>query len=329
MSIIEKAVDKLADKDEQPKERTRLPEAMLEQADDELLDSLTSERVDETLSPDDVPEDSAVVPADGAAAGGARKQRPEFPRQTLKHAEIGFARLDAAGIITPETTRTTLVEQFRAIKRPLLMKAGRRSRVMVHNGNLMLVTSSLPGEGKTFTAINLAMSIVMELDHTVLLVDADVAKGDATRVLGIEETEGLVDYLAQPERSLSELLVKTSIEKLTVLPAGRPRSNDTELLASEDMRTLAEELARRYADRIIVFDSPPLLAASGASVLTQLAGQTVLVVEAVRTPQSAIREALGMLRSVQNVGLVLNKSRGDAGPGYLYGQYYPHGTGQT
>ena len=133
---------------------------------------------------------------------------------------------------------------------------------------------------------------------------------------------------SQPERSLSELLVRTSIEKLTVLPAGRPRANVTELLASEDMRALCNELATRYSDRVVIFDSPPLLAASGASVLTHLVGQTVLVVEAVRTAQSAIQEALNMVRSIHNVGLVLNKSRGDTGAGYQYGQYYPHGSDQ-
>jgi protein-tyrosine kinase len=166
------------------------------------------------------------------------------------------------------------------------------------------------------------MSIAMELDHSVLLIDADVVKSDVSRLLGIEEAEGLSDFLAQPERALSEFLVKTDIPKLTVLPAGHPRANVTELFASDQMRQLVEEFGRRYTDRIVIMDSPPLLATSGAGVLAHLVGQTVFVVEAVRTPQSAIEEALGQLKSVRNVGLVLNKSRSKDGLGHQYGSYY-------
>ena len=254
----------------------------------------------------------------------AKKNRPEFPRQTLNNVTLNLARLDTAGIITPESKRAALVEQFRAIKRPILMKASSSSDSRVPNGNLVLVTSAVPGEGKTFTTINLAMSIAMELDHTVLLVDADVAKSDVSRLFDLEEAEGLTDYLAQPERALSEFLVGTDIEKLTVLPAGRPRANVTELLASDHMRNLVNQFGQRYTDRMVVIDSPPLLAASGASILAHLVGQTVFVVEAIRTPQSALEEALSQLSSVRNVGLVLNKSRSKDGLGYQYGSHYAH-----
>ena len=253
-------------------------------------------------------------------------KRPEFPRQTLKHASIDLERLAAAGIITPETHQASLVEQFRIIKRPIIMKAAQTGAGRVPNGNLVLVTSAVPGEGKTYTAINLAMSIAAELDHTVLLVDADPAKSDVSRMLGIQEAEGLMDYLAQSTRALSELLVKTDVAKLSVLPSGAPRANTTELLASEDMRRFADELAARYSDRIVIFDSPPLLATSSAGVLARLVGQTVMVVEAIRTPQGALREALELLEPIHNVGLVLNKSRESFGPGYQYGQYYGYGS---
>jgi receptor protein-tyrosine kinase len=135
-----------------------------------------------------------------------------------------------------------------------------------------------------------------------------------------------MDFLEQPERALSEFLVRTDIDKLTVLPAGRPRANVTELLASEQMRQLVDEFGRRYTDRIVIIDSPPLLATSGAGVLSHLAGQTVFVVEAVRTPQSAIEEALGQLKDIRNVGLVLNKSRGKDSLGHQYGSYYAKGS---
>ena len=257
------------------------------------------------------------------------KNRPDFPRKTLKRVSIDLERLATAGIITPETQQTSLLEQFRIIKRPVVMKAAQSGAARVPNGNLVLVTSAVPGEGKTFTAVNLAMSIATELDHTVLLVDADPDKSDVSRVLGIEEVEGLMDYLAQPTRALSELLVKTDVAKLSVLPSGQPRANTTELLASEDMRRFADELAARYSDRIVVFDSPPLLATSGAGVLARLVGQTVMVVEAIRTPQGALREALELLKPIHNVGLVLNKSRESFGPGYQYGQYGGYGSSRA
>ena len=256
------------------------------------------------------------------------RKRPEFPRKTLKHVALDFERLDAAGIVTPETENTALLEQFRIIKRPLLRNAAPASVNRVPNGNLVLVTSAVPGEGKTYTAINLAMSIATELDHTVLLVDADPDRSDISRMLGIQETEGLMDIVAQPSRALSELLVKTDMEKLTVLPSGQSRANNTELLASEDMSRLTDELARRYEDRIVILDSPPLLAASGASVLACLVGQTVMVVEAIRTPQSALLEALEMLEPIPHVGLVLNKSR--QGDTLLhYGQYGGYGSSKA
>ncbi len=254
------------------------------------------------------------------------RKRPEFPRKTLKHVALDFERLDSAGIITPETNNTALLEQFRIIKRPLLRNAAPGSVNRVPNGNLLLVTSAVAGEGKTYTAINLAMSIATELDHTVLLVDADPHTSDVSRVLGIQETEGLMDFLAEPGRALSELLVKTDMEKLTVLPSGQSRANNTELLASEEMSRLTDELARRHQDRIVILDSPPLLAASGARVLSHLAGQTVMVVEAIRTPQGALLEALELLRPIPHVGLVLNKSREGGGSGYQYGQYGGYGS---
>jgi len=310
MSIIEKALDKSEDKGA-PRQKPARPAG-----------ARRSEPAREPSPLPDIIEDHPA-PADPERLA-ARKHRPEFPRQTLKKVTLNLKRLDTAGIITPDSKRGALIEQFRVIKRPVLMKASPSSDKRVPNGNLVLVTSAIPGEGKTFTAVNLAMSIAMELDHTVLLVDADVAKSDVSRLLGVQESEGLSDYLAQPERALSEFLIGTDIEKLAVLPAGRPRANVTELLASEHMRNLVDQFGRRYTDRIVVIDSPPLLAASGASILAHLVGQTVFVVEAIRTPQSAVEEALGQLSAVRNVGLVLNKSRSKDGLGYQYGSYYAH-----
>lgn len=345
MSIIEKALDKLESKGDARREREPLegqarrqqrpgqpastPVAGEEvaggsarQVDTNIADNLSS-------APAKSPAVTASTRAPAALVDEQWKddgKRPEFPRKTLKHLALDFERLEDSGIITPETKNKALLEQFRIIKRPLLRNAAAGNINRLPNGNLLLVTSAIPGEGKTYTAINLAMSIATELDHTVLLVDADPDKGDVSRMLGIHETEGLMDFVAQPERALSELLVKTDMDKLTVLPSGASRSNNTELLASDDMSRLADELARRYDDRIVILDSPPLLATSGASVLAHLVGQTVMVVEAIRTPQSALLEALAMLKPIQNVGLVLNKSRDGDGSGFQYGAYGGYGS---
>ncbi len=323
MSIIEKALDKSAGQEEPRKRRARPKEPPLQNSPPQSTPTAGRDERVHAEPPLLDPLKQPLIEPDPAPTA-TKKRRPEVTRKTLKQVTLNLARLNAAGIITPDSRRAELVEQFRAIKRPLLMKAAQSSDKRVPKGNLVLVTSAVPREGKTFTAVNLAMSIAMELDHTVLLVDADVAKSDVSRLLGIQESEGLADYLAQPERSLSELLITTDIPKLAVLPAGRQRTNITELLASDHMRNLVDEFGRRYPDRIVVIDSPPLLAASGASVLAHLVGQTVLVVEAIRTPQSAVREALSLLTDVRNVGLVLNKNRGNQGLVYQYGSYYAH-----
>jgi len=191
---------------------------------------------------------------------------------------------------------------------------------------MIMVTSALPGEGKTFTSINLAMSIAMEMDKTVLLIDADVAKPVVTARLGVEAEAGLIDVLLDDGLTLPDVLLRTDIPKLTLLPSGRRHVHSTELLASERMRQLTLELSNRYSDRIVIFDSPPLLLTSEARVLAGLMGQIVLVTEESRTPQHAVKEAAGMLDDNEIVGIVMNKGthRKDS-DGYGGYGYYPYG----
>jgi receptor protein-tyrosine kinase len=188
-----------------------------------------------------------------------------------------------------------------------------------------MVTSSLPGEGKSFTAINLAISMAMEMDRTVLLVDADVAKPRVPEYLGIHADKGLLDVLQDKDLKLSDVLIKTDIAKLTVLPAGRTYKRATELLASAAMTRLVEDIGNRYPDRIILFDSPPLLATSESSVLATHMGQIVMVVEAERTSQEAVREALSHIHSCEVVGMLLNKTTPTPGADYYYGYYGSYG----
>jgi len=190
-----------------------------------------------------------------------------------------------------------------------------------------MVTSPLANEGKTFCTINLAISMAMEMERTVLLVDADVAKPSVPAVLGIKVEKGLMDVLFQEGADLSDVLCRTNIDKLTLLPAGKGRHHATEMLASDTMGAMLQEMAERYNDRIIIFDSPPLLAASEASVLATRMGQIVMVVEAGKTTEAALKESLNRIESCRNVGLLLNKIEG-AGLGYGgYGYGYGYGYG--
>ena len=189
-----------------------------------------------------------------------------------------------------------------------------------------MVTSAMPGEGKSFTAINLAVSIAMELDHTVLLVDADVSRPSVLRHLGLAPERGLMDVLTGDVDDLGDVLLRTNIEKLSILPAGMPHPRATELLASDSMNQLLEQIAKRYPDRIIVFDSPPLLVTTEARVLATHMGQIVVVVEAERTTQGSVRQALGTIDACPVKLMVLNKSR-RAGAGSYYGYGYGYGYG--
>ena len=243
-----------------------------------------------------------------------------------KKINIDLIALAAAGYVTPNSPRTTATDQFRVIKRPLLENATGKGASIIENGNLIMVTSSLPGEGKSFTAINLAMSLAMELNHTVLLVDADVARPSIMKKLGLEPAPGLLDLLLDKKIELSDVLLKTNVPKLTLLPTGVPHPRATELLASEAMTLLLEDLGRRYSDRIIIFDSPPLLLTTEARVLATHMGQIVMVVQAEKTLQSQVQHALSTIKNCAVKLMVLNQARtrglGAYGYGYGYGYGY-------
>jgi receptor protein-tyrosine kinase len=238
---------------------------------------------------------------------------------------INLARLHRMGVVAPDAEKSQIAEEFRIIKRPLIANAFGQGAARVKNGNLIMVTSSLPGEGKSFCAINLAISMAMEMDRTVLLVDADVAKPRVPEYLGIHADKGLLDVLQDRDLKLSDVLIRTDIAKLTVLPAGRTYKRATELLASAAMTRLVEDIGNRYPDRIILFDSPPLLATSEASVLATHMGQIVMVVEAEKTSQEAVREALSHIQSCEVVGMLLNKTTPTPGADYYYGYYGSYG----
>ena len=213
-------------------------------------------------------------------------------------------------------------DEYRRIKRPLLSNAFGKTAQLVDKGNLILVTSSVPGEGKTYTAINLALSIAQERDHTVLLIDCDVTRQGVSQVMGISDKPGLVDILVSDSFTVGDTILRTDVAELCVISAGKQNEYVTELLASQRMQKVVEEIGARYDDRVIIFDAPPLLSTPQTQVLTGLVGQVVFVIEAGKTPQSHVEEALKMIPQDQATGLVMNKSEGIISRGGYYSGYY-------
>jgi receptor protein-tyrosine kinase len=271
--------------------------------------------------------DTGPAPATVQAATAATPPQPSpAARKSSRLASIDFERLKARGFVTPGGERTRIGEEFRILKRPLLLTAFGATDEVVPNGHLIMVASARPKEGKTFTAVNLAVSIATERDVTVLLVDADIMNPSVPSVLGIESGKGLVDVLSDDKLDLSEVLIRTDLGNLSVLPAGSPHPAANELLASDKMARLVDDMAKRYSDRIIIFDAPPVLASSETSVLSLHVGQILFVVEAEQTPRRAVDSALELVSRCKNIRLVLNKTRSLSRTeqfGSYYGHYYP------
>ena len=253
-----------------------------------------------------------------AANGKQDAARRTAPDADIRHIDINFAKPQGARISSrPMPARRRSPRNFAS-------SSGRSSATpsaaaRVKHGNLVMVTSALPSEGKTFTSLNLALSIATEIDSTVLLVDGDVAHPSIPEIIGAPHGPGLLDLLTRDDLDFADALVKTNIEKLSLLPAGTRHRRSTELLASEQMASLLREIASRYRDRIIIFDSPPLLATTEARVLATNMGQIVMVVAADATSQHAVNQALATIEGCEIVLMVLNKaSRTDVGTYYGY-----------
>lgn len=241
-----------------------------------------------------------------------------------KQVVINWGKLAEEGFVDNNNTKSQLAEEFRVIKRPLVNNAQGAKDNGIGRSNLILICSSLPGEGKTFVSINLALSIANERDKSVLLIDADVEKPSISKQLGIKQSPGLIEYLEDDKITFSDILLKTDLSNLSVIPAGKRHKYSTELLSSQRMYLFAEEVSKRYKDRIIIFDSPPLLVATQAQILAELVGQVVLVIAAEITPQSVVAESVSKLANCDVVMTLLNKTRKEIdiyGHNYSYGKY--------
>ena len=272
------------------------------------------------------PAPAAAAPAPAATAAEAahvgRQGAPADAAPRSKQVHIDLEALAAAGFVTPQAQRSPLADEFRVIKRPIIRNARDHAGPRAERANLVMVTSAIPAEGKSFVALNLAMSIALEVDSTVLLVDADVANPCLMKTLHMPPgSKGLLDLLTSADTKLPDVLLRTNVEKLSLLPSGTAHGRATEMLASETMAGLLEEMASRYRDRILVFDSPPLLATTEARALAAHMGQIVMVVQADRTTQILVKHALETIESCPVVMMVLNKApRPEVGS--YYGQHY-------
>lgn len=271
----------------------------------------------------DIKKESTTIAQLVESSGTATKVSDVAPRETNRDTVKILSRLLAKNMLVPGSNLGPhFQDDYRRIKRPLVSNACGRNKSMVDRGNLILVTSSVPGEGKTHTSLNLALSIANEKDNTVLLVDCDVAKRGVSRMLGLEKVSGLVDVLESDDMTIGDVMLQTDIPNLRFVSAGKQHEYVTELLTSQRMVEVINEIASRYKDRIIIFDGPPLLATPQSQVLAGLVGQVVFVIEAGKTPQSLVEEALELIPEEQATGLVINKYEGLTGrTGYYYGYY--------
>jgi protein-tyrosine kinase len=225
-----------------------------------------------------------------------------------QQADVDLNRLRDKGFITPDSTNSLLFKTFRILKRPLLNNVMGKGATVIDNANMIMLTSSVSGEGKTFSAINLAMSIAMEKDKRVLLIDADVNKPSHHEIFGVETEYGLTDLLKGKVDDISKIIYKTNINSLSLMFAGSRTDYATELFASNAMESFVTDLSSRYEDRVIIFDSAPQLLTTEAGVLASHMGQVVVVVEAEETPKNLVNDSLDMLTN-KIVLLLLNKVR--------------------
>lgn len=268
------------------------------------------------------------TPAAGAQSAGTAARRGQDGAQTVA---IDFALAAENGFLLPGAPRSRLADEFRAAKHGLLKNVRGQSAAPGTRANCIMVTSALPGEGKTFTSVNLALSLAREIDLRALLIDADVVNPNIMSRLGLPDRKGLLDLIADPEIQADDVILRTNIDKLALLAAGTASDRSTELLASEGMDRWVREFAAYDPNRVVIFDGPPLLAVPEARQLAAHVGQIVLVVEAQRTPKAAVAEALDLLKDHPLVLTVLNKARGSGGTSYGgygyagggYGAYRP------
>jgi protein-tyrosine kinase len=258
-----------------------------------------------------------------AAGAAKRRESPAEGAPPEQAIAIDQNALRAAGMLPPVHQEHEIAQQYRRIKRPLINNALGRGVTQLASGNIIMMTSAVPGEGKTFMSLNLALSMRLEEDVTVLLVDGDVVNPRLTQILGLESRPGLLDLVRDPALSAESTILATDLPGLCFLPAGRQEANATELVASARMHQVVSRLGSDNPARLVLFDSAPLLVTTESQALAHFAGQVVMVVQADQTPQHVVFDALETLADDKPVFLVLNQTTRHSHSGY----YYEYGSG--
>jgi exopolysaccharide/PEP-CTERM locus tyrosine autokinase len=277
--------------------------------------------------PQEFPEPTAPGQPGIQPAGTATLDEGERVAVQGRPVGIDLGRLRREGRLAPDALAYQTEEEFRRIKWPVLNAIFGREGAPSAVNNVVLVTSAIPGEGKTFTALNLALSLAREPDLDVLLVDGDVAQPALTRTLGLSDERGLTDLVADPTLDADAVIHPTSIERLCIVPAGARRDNSPELLASARMASVVAELSKRMSPGVVLFDSPPILATNEAQVLSRYAGQILMVVMADSTEQRVVTEALALLDRSKPINAVLNRVESSLVSRYYSHYYYGYGRG--
>lgn len=316
MSIIEKAIRKQSDVSAKQADTTleRSQQVVAPSADLSLQQEVPVSKREPAYSA--IAEDNSATDTQ-ATAEDLQGHKPSVT--------LDLRLLEQKNFVSLSSERRLINEEYRVIKRKLISNAfGALSGTLKHP-NLILVSSSRPGEGKTFSAINLALSIALEQDKTVLLVDSDVLRPSVSKTLNISHDVGLTDYLLSSEIKASDIILSTNVDRLKIITAGRPHHLSTELLASERMLMLVNEFASRYSDRIVIFDAPPLLGVNETAVMASMCGQAVVVVEENQSKLAEIEQAVALLPKDIAIGFLINKAHRNQGRGYGYGYYYGAG----
>ncbi len=332
MSTIEKALQKnKALNQEKAETEAKAAESNTLEAAAEKAKQAKAEAAAQAATQTAQPEPAAAPAEPTATANEVVSKQPSAPvaeppmqgnNLTGREKFIPLTNVQRDGFVS-NVGRNTINEEYRAIKRKVLSNAFGPLAKTLRNANIVMVTSPNPNEGKTFTAINLALSIALEQDKTVLLVDADVLRPSVMKTLGQPFENGLMEYLLGEVDDLSEVIHHTNLDTLRIIPAGKSHHLSTELLASEKMLESVGEFAHRYPDRVVIIDSPPLLGINETAILANLAGQAVVVVQEGKTSLNRVSEAVEQLNPDMAKGFVVNKAKrsSNEGSGY-YGYYY-------
>jgi protein-tyrosine kinase len=261
---------------------------------------------------------SEPLPAPPLLQATSVEPSAERPNASMGAPTIDAVALERGGMVDWSRTRSRISEEFRLVQRQIL-RAAFGPGAEPGFSNLLLVTSARPGEGKSFISLNLAGSIARQGDNHVLLVDADSKRDSICYAFGLAENRGMLDLVANPKLDPAPLIVKTPIDRLSILPVGRERERSAELFSGKEMARLIQSLGRRYADRLLILDAPPCLSTSDPAVLAPVVGQVLFVVEADRTQRDEVEASLDLIQACPNITLVLNKQQ--VSSRYTFGAY--------